>query len=780
MKRSIINLNENWKFTKSDEERIWYKALDDSKWEDVNIPHDWSIKYPFSTDYSSGTGYVCGGIACYRKTFYVPKELKEKKFYLNFDGVYNNSQVWCNSNYLGARPFGYISFTYDITHCIDFENENVISVRVAHTQLTDSRWFTGSGIYRDVKLIVTDKTHFEEHGVFVTTPEISPEYAKIKIDYQTTAKSSFKIESEIFDGDELVKSSNTDKNIEEIGIENPKLWSTDSPNLYTLVSKLYENDELVDEVSTKFGIREIKFTPDKGFFLNGVSMKIKGMCLHHDAGCLGAAVPKEVWTHRLSKLKASGCNALRTAHNPTATDFLEVCDELGFMVMEEAFDEWEMSKNKWWQGHNVYPPKNFGYSQDFPQWAETDLKEMVRRDRNHPCVTMWSIGNEIDYPNDPYVHPLFEEMTGNNDKNKPEAERIYDKNRPNAERLVDISERLAKYVKECDTTRPVTAALAFPELSNKTGYGNALDAIGYNYKEHIYPEYHQDHPEKVLLGTENGHEYSAWTVVRDNDYICAQFVWSVSDFLGEATGWPIRCSGTGLFDLANNPKWTFYYRQVLWQEKPVMYIGIEKDKFEEYSHWNPKVSHWNWENGKTIEVLTCTNAQETELFLNGKSLGKINTSEECFDRWQVPFEAGDLLAVGYTDGKKVSEYKIVTAKKATKVVAKSNVAKIQKDEKVAIIDISILDEDGTLVASNDSRERLHIITNENLSILGIENGDIADTEQYAQNHRRVFGGKMTVYVRAEKQGKGIVKIISENLTDTFVEIEVYSRLSPKP
>lgn len=770
MKRDIINLNENWKFTKNDEAQIWYKGIDDSGWEDVNVPHDWSVRYPFSKDFSSGTGYVCGGIACYRKTFYVPKEYKGKRFYLNFDGVYNNSQVWCNSNYLGRRPFGYISFTYDITHCIDFENENVISVRIAHTELSDSRWFTGSGIYRDVKLIVTDETHFEEHGIYITTPEVSKKSATVKIDYKTVGEDGLKIHSEIIDDKgKVVASSNsvTDnaQAVEEITIENPKLWSDKTPNLYKVVSKLYDEDKLLDEVSTTFGVREIIFTSDKGFFLNGENMKIKGMCLHHDAGCLGSAVPKEVWRHRLTKLKASGCNALRTAHNPPASDFLDLCDELGFMVMDEAFDEWEMSKNKWWQGHNVYPPKNFGYSEAFPEWSEIDLKEMVCRDRNHPSVIMWSIGNEIDYPNDPYVHPLFEEMTGNNDKNKPAEERVYNKNKPNAERLVPISEALVSYVKECDTTRPVTAALAFPELSNRTGYGNALDAIGYNYKEHIYPEYHRDRPDKVLLGTENSHEYKTWAVVRDTDYICAQFVWSVSDFLGEAQGWPVRCSGTGIFDLANNAKWNFYYRQTMWQDEPVMYMAIGEEYFQ-------KVSHWNWEQGMEIEVFTYTNAEETELILNGKSLGKIKTSEELFDTWKVNYQAGELVAVGYTGGEKVSEYKMTTAKEGKEVRAVVNTDVLKGEEKVAIIEISIYDEEGVLVASDEKRERLHIITNENLSVLGIENGDIADLEPYSQNNRRVFGGKLTVYVRAKNKGQGIVKIISENMEDEIVKITV--------
>ena len=267
-------------------------------------------------------------------------------------------------------------------------------------------------------------------------------------------------------------------------------------------------------------------------------MKLKGVCVHHDAGCLGAAVPGEVWAIRLKKLKAMGCNAIRTAHNPPDPDLLNLCDRLGFLVMDEAFDEWEGIKNKWWQGHNVYPPKHFGYAEDFPQWHQQDLASMVRRDRNHACVILWSIGNEIDYPNDPYVTPLFREVMGNNDANKPLAERLYDVRKPDAGRLAVVAAELTEQVHRLDDSRPVTSAMSFPELSNLTGYADALDLSGYNYREQFYEKDHETYPGRVILGSENSHDPAAWRAVEDHPYIAGQFLWIGIDFLGECPDGP--------------------------------------------------------------------------------------------------------------------------------------------------------------------------------------------------------------------------------------------------
>jgi len=564
--RQTTILNSGWKFHLGDLEYAYYKGCDDSAWQPVTLPHDWSVEHPFDQSYSSGTGYVCGGVGWYRLRFTLPEDITPpdggdgKTALVTFGGVYKNSRVWCNTNYLGMRPSGYATFTHDITPFVQ-PGENVLAVRVEHTDLADSRWFTGSGIYRDVTLTVVDRVHFEPDGVFVSTVSADEDEALLRIEWELSQEAEVSFEL----GGACVSSSGK-TGAATLKIEQLKLWSPDCPTLYTLVCRA-EGDK--DEVKIPFGIRTFQFDADTGFYLNGLNMKLKGVCLHHDAGALGAAVPKDVWRRRLRKLKTAGCNAIRTAHNPPDTHLLDLCDEMGFLVMDEAFDEWEGCKNKWWQGHNVYPPKHSGYADAFPEWHERDLAGMVRRDRNHPSVILWSIGNEVDYPNDPYCHPLFESMTGNNDANKPAQERQYDPGKPNARRLTTIAQRLAAIVKAHDPTRPVTAALAFPELSNLIGYAQALDVIGYNYREHLYREDREKYPGHVIYGSENGHAEAEWLAVKDNPAICGQFLWTGIDYLGEAGGWPVRLSPAGLLTTAGFEKPGYYRRKAMWTGEPM-------------------------------------------------------------------------------------------------------------------------------------------------------------------------------------------------------------------
>jgi len=551
-------LNKGWKFHLGEAEYAYYKGHDDSTWREVTLPHDWSVEQPFDESYSSGTGYVCGGVGWYRLRFELPEEIADKTLRVNFGGVYKNSRVWCNTNYLGMRPSGYASFSYDITP-FACPGENVLAVRAEHNDLADSRWFTGSGIYRDVTLTIMDKTHFLPDGVFVSTISANEDEAQLEITWELSQDAEV-----LFELDGATAAGAGQSGSTRLRIEKPALWSPDSPALYTLTCRAEKGSQIFDQLVIPFGIRAFAFDADTGFTLNGENLKLKGVCLHHDAGALGAAVPKCVWRRRLRKLKAAGCNAIRMAHNPPDTHLLDLCDEMGFLVMDEAFDEWEGCKNKWWQGHNVYPPKHFGYADAFPMWHERDLGDLVRRDRNHPCVILWSIGNEIDYPNDPYCHPLFETMTGNNDANKPAQERRYDPNKPNAERLTAITRTLVSIVRQHDGTRPVTAALAFPELSNQIGYAKALDVVGYNYKEHLYQEDRVKYPAHVIYGSENGHSEAQWLAVRDNPAICGQFLWTGVDYLGEAHGWPVRLSPAGLLTTAGFEKPRYYARQAMW------------------------------------------------------------------------------------------------------------------------------------------------------------------------------------------------------------------------
>lgn len=586
MDTRIIELKENWRFHLGECEEAWYKGYDDSSWREVMIPHDWSVEAPFSPACSSGTGYLQGGTGWYRVRFALPEEYRGKRIRLVFDGVYKNSQVFCNSYYLGRRPNGYVSFSYDISDFAVFgETENEISVKVVHEDLADSRWFTGSGITRKVTLLIEEPVHPVEYGCTFRTDGISEEggsrSAQVTVIHEPVNTGSGRVELVIktallsedghiaaeLTGELPLLPGESGKLVLEGTVKEPRLWSPDAPALYRMQTRYRVNGEeeyLVHE--EKVGIRTIAFSPEEGFFLNGINTKIKGVCVHHDGGCLGAAMRPEVWQRRLQSLKDCGCNAIRCSHNPHMPELYALCDAMGFLMMDEAFDEWENPKNKWSTGHNVYPPKHQGYYEAFPEWHEKDLRAMVRRDRNHPSVILWSIGNEIDYPNDPYCHPMFETMTGNNDANKPAAERQYDPNKPNMKRIAIIARQLAAIVKEEDESRPVTVAAAFPELSAELGFFDALSVVGYNYKEHLYAKDHKRFPDKTFLGSENGHSEEAWRAVTDNPYICGQFLWTGIDYLGEAKGWPIHGSSAGLLTTAGFPKPEYSRRKALWKE----------------------------------------------------------------------------------------------------------------------------------------------------------------------------------------------------------------------
>ncbi|MCL6458445.1 MAG: DUF4982 domain-containing protein [Gorillibacterium sp.] len=778
--RTIKKINLDWKFYRGDDPGAWYKGLDDSSWRDVTLPHDWSVEEPFSKEHSSGTGYLAGGLGWYRKNFTLPQELKGKRVYVTFEGIYNNSQVWCNSHYIGKRPYGYSTFTYDLTDFISFgEVNNVISVKVDHKDVADSRWFTGSGIYRDVYMTITDPIHIDQYGVFVTTPTVSKEQAtvamNIRLSNETMKDEHIQITNTLLDGtgrtiDSIMESRIVPRESgsevdQTIMITTPMLWSPDTPYLYSILTEIIKDGEVIDQIQTPVGIRWFEFDADRGFFLNGVNMKLKGVCVHHDAGCLGAAVPEQVWIRRLQALKDMGCNAIRMSHNPPASNLLDLCDIMGFLVMDEAFDEWEGVKNKWSTGHNVYPPQHFGYYEDFPQWGEIDLKEMVLRDRNHPSIILWSIGNEVDYPNDPYCHPSFATMTGNNDANKPAAERQYDPNKPNAERLATIARRLVAYVKECDPSRPVTSALAFPELSNLTGYSEALDVVGYNYKEHLYKEDHAKYPSRVTYGSENSSSLEAWLAVKDNDSICGQFIWTGIDYLGEAKGWPVRAAQSGFMDLAGFKKTSYQYRQSLWRQEPMVFLAaMKKDdpNYEGKRRWSGGAPHWNWEAGEQLEVTCHTNCEEAELFINGRSLGskKLKDAPQYYLTWEVGFEEGTLEAVAKGKDDVSHSYKLYTVSKPEKLALSVDASELKADgQDIAHIEIQITDRSGRPVYLADNPIKLSIEGPG--EIIGMENGDAQDVEPYSSRTRKAYHGKLLAYIRT-KTTAGLIIVKAES------------------
>lgn len=785
-------INLDWKFTRGDESRAWYRGLEDTGWRDVTLPHDWSVEEPFSQEHSSGTGYLAGGMGWYRKHLTLPQELHGKKVYITFEGIYNNAQVWCNSYYLGKRPYGYSTFTYDVTEFMSFgEKDNVIAVKVDHKDIADSRWFTGSGIYRNVYLTVTDPIHIEQYGVFVTTPAVSGEQAtvavNVRLSNETSKDEHLDITNSLLNASGDIIVSKTDTRIvrqdsimeidQQLQVVNPRLWSPDSPKLYNVLTEIKRDGELIDHILTPIGIRSFEFDAHKGFFLNGVNMKMKGVCVHHDAGGLGAAVPPQVWVRRLQALKDMGCNAIRMSHNPPAPDLLDLCDSMGFLVIDEAFDEWEGVKHKWSTGHNVYPPKHFGYYEDFPQWSEIDLKDMVRRDRNHPSIIMWSIGNEVDYPNDPYCHPYFESMTGNNDANKPAAEREYDPNKPQADRLTTIAKRLVTSVKDCDTTRPVTAALAFPELANLIGYADTLDVVGYNYKEHLYEEARQKYPNRVTLGSENGASLDAWLAVRDNDAISAQFIWTGIDYLGEAKGWPIRASQSGFMDLAGFKKASYYFRQSLWSQQPMVYLAAVSKDDSAYAgnrRWHGGSPHWNWREGEKLDVICYTNCEEAELFLGERSLGskRLDQSPLGYLFWEVDYEAGTLHVVGKSADGSTCLCELATVSKPEQLAIRSDCAELNADgQDIAHVVIQITDSSGKSVYLADPL--VHLSIEGPGEIIGLENGDVQDLEPYSSKSRKAYHGKLLAYVRAgNTAGQIIIKADAEGLASTSITVEV--------
>lgn len=790
MNTCSLQINYPCKFHLGDEKNAWQAWFDDSEWEEVFLPHDWSVHMPFSKDYSSGTGYLAGGIGWYRIHISPKEEWKGKRVSITFDGVYKNSRVWCNSYYLGERPNGYISFTYDLTDFFNYEGENIISVYVDRREIADSRWFTGSGIIGKVSVNITEPIALANYGLFFTSPDVSEAFAvwetETKWINKTEEDTKVNITYELIDEDGSV-ASKVNSNITAVKDQEtvdkvkgdlalPKLWSPASPNLYTLrVTAKTDKDEYI-VATEKVGIRTFNFDPDKGFTLNGMPEVFKGVCLHHDAGVLGAAVPPGVWYQRLCKLKEMGCNAIRMSHNPHVPELYSLCDSLGFMVMDEAFDEWEGPKNKWSTGHNVYPPKHEGYYVNFNTWGKTDLTDMILRDRNHPSVIMWSTGNEIDYPNDPYCNELFKEATGNNDANKPLEERLYNPLRPDAKRLKYLANMLTEVVKETDTTHPVTLAASFPELSAGIGFIDSLDVVGYNYRENLYEEHHKLYPDKPFLGSENGHGISQWRAVTDHEFISGQFLWTGIDYLGEAHGWPIRGSQAGLLTIAGLEKTGFYRRQSFWSEAPMVHIATVPESESCISSWGQEfedayaceyskaMESWNYKAGERITVKCYTNAERVELFINDRLIDSLvkDRNRDCVI-FNVDYEAGELKAKAYNGSEKVAEDAVISTKEAAEV----NITKIDMpadrlplinafdaDKADAFNDLSmfkvtLLDRDARRVRNAD---RELTVTVENGHLLGVESGDLSDVTPYTSVTRKTYLGELVAYAVPFKKG----------------------------
>lgn len=793
MARLKKSINLDWKFHRGDCPDAWFRGYDDSTWRNVTLPHDWSVEEAFSPEHSSGGGYLPGGVGWYRMRFTLPEELKGMKAWIVFDGVYNGSMVWANSYYLGKRPYGYSTFAYDITHAAGFgKEETQISVRVNHEHSADSRWYTGSGITRKVGVIVKEPLYIDLNGVFFSTVKAGAGSARVRVRTavvnETGKDAAVLVRNTLLDTSGRAAASmekgckipaGQSAAVEQGGtVRAPRLWSPDSPDMYTLRTEIVSGGREWDAEDIPVGIRAFRFDSDRGFFLNGRNMKLKGVCVHHDAGCLGAAVVKKVWERRLKALKGMGCNAIRMSHNPHMPELYDLCDSMGFLVIDEAFDEWEGPKNKWAVGHNAYPPQHYGYYEDFPEWHEKDLAAMVLRDRNHPSVILWSIGNEIDYPNDPYCHPLFREMSGNNDANKPASERAYNPDKPNAERLVAISKRLAALVKQWDDTRPVTANLSFPELSNLTGLCDTLDVCGYSYKESRYEEDHAEYPKRILLGSENNKDFANWLAVREHDYISGQFLWTGIDFLGEAHGWPIHGSMSGHLTLAGFVKPQYYFRKSLWTKEPMVQLATLR-KFPERAHpWQRhayEAFSWNYDPGENVTVICYTNCPDVEIRINGEPLGAYRAADLKDDgciSFTAPFREGVLEAAGIAeDGTRVTSA-LKSARAPAGMLAAPDCPELRADgEDIAQLEIAVVDGEGTFAP--DANDLISVSVEGAGALIGIENGDLADNTPYASASRRAYRGRLLAFVRAAREPGAIrVTCRAKGLRDAVVDLTV--------
>lgn len=779
--RTRIDFGRDWKFYLGDDSLAFQPGYDDSDWRLLDVPHDWSIEGEFSEDHPAKPegGALPTGMGWYRKYFKIEKRDKNKRFYIDFDGAYRNSEVWINGHYLGKRANGYISFRYELIPFLHYGNKkNVIAVKVDNSLQPNSRWYTGSGIYRNVWLVSTSKVHVDHWGVFVTTPLIDKENAIIHAEIKLTGRvkdfENIRIRASVVDAngrhtgenEAAIAVKNTIPGILSLTIPvgNPQLWSIDTPYLYQLKTEVFTDKGKVDECITAFGIRSFRFSADNGFFLNGKPLEIRGVNLHHDLGALGAAVNERALERQLELMKGMGVNAIRTAHNPPAPELLDLCDRMGFIVMVEAFDVWKKKKVK------------YDYHIDWNENYKRDLSDMVLRDRNHPSVFIWSIGNEIREQFD---------STG-----------------------ISIAKDLVEIVKSLDTTRPVTCALT--ETNPEKNYiyqSGALDLLGFNYKIFDWPEFPENFPGQKMIATENmsvystrGHydlpsdsvrywprrygepiiganpdytvsaydmvcaywgatHYETLKALSQNKFIPALFIWSGIDFIGEPEpyGWPAKSSYYGVVDLAGFPKDVYYLYQSIWTDKPVLHI----------------FPHWNWDEGQVIDIWAYYNhADEVELFLNDISLGTKKKEDDRFHvMWRVNYKPGELKAWSRRFETVIMEKVIKTAGTPYKIELIPDKQHIQADGKdLSFVTVRITDENGTLVPYADNLIKFEI--NGPGFIAGVDNGYQASHEPFKANHRKAFNGMCLVIIQTSgKKGSITLNAQSEHLISKTVTLK---------
>jgi len=776
-----IRFTQDWRFFKGDAEGAEQPGFSDAAWRQLDLPHDWAIEGPFDQKYGPHQGGLpFYGTGWYRKHFIVPASLKGHEFKIQFDGAMSNSSVWLNGQRVGGRPYGYESFALDLTSQIKFGEENVLAVRLTPEERS-SRWYPGAGIYRNVWLIVSGPQRVGQWGTYVTTPSVSDAKATVNVrtDVENRASQPAKVtlETVILDaaGKQAGRTSNDvsvpagGKQTVEASIEvaNPHRWDMDSPYLYSVSSTVRADGKQTDHYVTPFGIRTIQFTRDKGFLLNGKACKFNGVCNHHDLGALGAAVNRRALERQIEIMKAMGVNAIRTSHNPPAPELLELCDRMGVVVMDEAFDMWAI------------PKVPNGLSKFWADWHDQDLREFVRRDRNHPSVVLWSIGNEI-----------------------PEQ------GRPDGAKL---AQELTNICHQEDRTRPTTAAFNNSTGAIRNELADAVDIPGFNYKPLQYEEIIRQHPKWIVFGSETASGVSSrgvyhlpiekydkhpslnltsydvisppWAYIADvefdaqekNPSLLGEFVWTGFDYLGEPTpyfngmrgtnndaDWPSRSSYFGIVDLAGFPKDRFYLYQSHWTTKPMVHV----------------LPHWNWAGmeGKPIPVMVYTNADEVELLLNGKSLGRKKRFSEPVelpvgpsgspDRkihskyrllWQVPYEPGALRVIAYQGGKTVATQEVKTAGAPARVVLSPDRAAIKSDgDDLSFVTVRVEDKDGNFCPLADNLVKFKLEGPGRIA--GVDNGNPATVEPFQADYRKAFNGLALLIVRSENGKPGRVKI----------------------
>jgi beta-galactosidase len=795
-----VSFNGNWRFYKGEAQGAENPDFDDSPWALLRLPHDWAIEGPFDANLNPATGALpVSGTGWYRKSFLLPESAQGRVFTIVFDGAMSNSTVWLNGEELGGRPYGYSSFFFNLTPHLHFgPQKNVLAVRLA-PEPDSSRWYPGAGIYRNVWLDITAPVHVAEWGTYVTTPEVSDEKAtvsvKTEIRNQSDQEAQVAVRNTVLDpsgkavdktstGTLAVSADATRAIPASLTVSNPQRWDIDHPHLYTLVTEVIQGDRVIDKYSTTFGIRTIAFDVEKGFLLNGKPRKLHGVCLHHDLGALGAAVNRRATERELQILQAAGVNAIRTSHNPPSPELLELADRMGLVVMDEAFDMWRI------------PKVPNGYSKHFDEWSERDLRDLARRDRNHPSIVLWSIGNEIP------------------EQKSPDGWK-------EAKRLTD-------FFHEEDPTRPTTSAMNEWADAIRNHFADNVDIKGFNYQPMHYEQIMHDHPNWVVFGSETASCVSSrgvyhlplvayekppsrqvssydtvapfWAYCPDVEFayqdklsnVFGEFVWTGFDYIGEPTpyfdrpakddhDWPSRSSYFGFVDLAGFPKDRYYLYQSEWTTQPMVHI----------------LPHWNWggqgSEGQQIPVMAYSNAEEVELFLNGKSLGRkkrfsdpwempvghnVSESEKFLTKyrllWQVPYQPGTLKAVAYSGGKQVAAQEVRTAGDPARIKLLADRTVIHADgDDLSYVTVRIEDKDGNLCPLADNL--VHFNMTGTGEIAGVDNGNAATTEPFHADHRKAFSGLALLILRSRSEpGKIHVVATGDGLTKDQLDIRTES------